>query len=333
MKQQQAVQPFRVPEITWSRHAEEKHANPGSGVRINTEQERQMKLIAASAFEETRYNVALTTPGDACVDETAVRNGVLRGSGVLVNVEGRAAVLTANHVFTGGGTSKDAFENGVVISQPTVFLNGNILRDNDGRGTIAGKALQIRPRGEEPASGLPDLALFIPQVQAAEARRLSKTGLPFDTDHCGAPDNTLGSCIWTVTGAVGEKSQAGFLRMEINTGLNVDRVYQRGSFEYLSLFLEQEGAPRMYGKNWHGTSGGGVWLHSLTPRATEKLRHGATPGPEDIRGPRLAGIAFYHSPARPEGRQTQPRPFNGELYAHRLTPEIIQWVIETVRSA
>ena len=192
--------------------------------------------------------------------------------------------------------------------------------------------------------GVPDIAIVrFPKQDLDDAMRQiqnrkgsGSVGKPawIDLEHLqegvvdyGKSDEILGGC-WFLTGAIGERSDPGFVFMQTTT-VRVDRVYQRGGYTYYGLFHGGEDQPESENQTYAGTSGGPLWQQKLTPQGLAKLSRNREIEitPEDLRPPTLSGVAFYQERRRKTGK------YRSEIYCQRLDKRVLQALADALLDA
>ena len=124
-----------------------------------------------------------------------------------------------------------------------------------------------------------------------------------------------------MTGAISERSGPGFAYLQI-TDVFVDRVYERGGYQYLGLFHGGRDRPSAENQNYAGTSGGPLWQQHLSERTIQKLRQN-TEGPltpDDLLSPHLGAVAFYQDR---RGRTDSTGKARAEIYCQRLDATLL----------
>ncbi len=325
-------EPFSVSELQWAGRYEDEHGTGGRWLNPKTVQQINGLIMRHTAA--VKSHVALMKP--RC--QTERPDGTIEvvpeiaGSGTLISVGQAVGILTARHVVWAKGTTEARFDLPIAL----FYEPGNDPRIGEATRKFEGRALacEIAPvltRTARKHKGLPDLAVLVltdPQL----AKRCAKYAVSLDQEHTWVETRDYLSGFWVVTGARSEKCTPGFIHNEVDVGGRVDRVYTRGGMDFLSTFVDEDGAGRQYSRDWHGTSGGGCWFQQLTRTGQDKLRYGANLEPRDLGRIRLAGIPFIHYASAPHGVRGPGTRFNGELISHRLTPDVRKAIAITLQS-
>lgn len=104
----------------------------------------------------------------------------------------------------------------------------------------------------------------------------------------------------------------------------VDRIYERGGFQYYGVDLE-DAAPEY--RDLSGLSGSGLWQQRLTTQGEEKLKTGAPSAltPADLGETILGGIVFYQQPYTRNGNKGL------EMYVQKLDEYLVEWLIKKLK--
>ena len=308
---------FAISEIRWSREPAISHAS-NDGVDLSSDRHRELIEFVSDHTKARHYHVSLIAPNPDRSTE-----GVLKGSGTLVRVDDHVGILSARHVFAECGVEGDRFPDGGMA----------VLGNFDGVGAPEGfvqsepyplvGGIAHLPHRDPPVSGVPDISFFLlndPDV----VERLRERAFPFDVENCSVSGDALLNGSWFVCGARAERSTGGRIQIDLDRAGFVDRVYERSGMRFLSTFVDPADAPRSYRRDWHGTSGGGLWQQQLTQVGLDKVRHGRLPDRDDFSRLRLVGVPFYHSAVQPVGKHGER--YGGEVIAHQLTPDLVNGI-------
>lgn len=244
----------------------------------------QLTEIPATLFEHAIKEISNYSIGFAQVTNGPHRQEVfLRGSGTLIAVGGKRAILTAEHV---------------VDNLPRDGRLGLILSPTRQQYTIDTQGLVFLriARGTDDSKG-PDLGAIILSPSIASAIGAIKSFYNLDIRRermlSAPPDRDLGA--WAVHGFIDEKTveepgDSGFshiVRFYCLTGWGgTNPAVSIDGYDYLT-FPVSYGSRSIAPASFKGLSGGGLWQVPLVRGPQEILTH---------QPPLLAGLVFYQVP-------------------------------------
>jgi hypothetical protein len=236
-------------------------------------------VIEAAARDIIQYAIGFVRVASTARGQDAV----LLGSGTLVSVRSKHAVLTAHHVMS---ILPRAGRLGIVIESATQHY------------TIDVQGLDYIPIecGKTDADG-PDLAavLLAPPIASSIAAKKTFYNLDLRREQMLHSPPALHDGLWFVNGFVDEYTvvEPGTGRYELIKGFyNVtgaggpEEPIMVGDHDYFTFpvgFSERSIAPKSFG----GMSGGGLWQVPIVRDAQGQIEH-------DI--PLLSGVVFYQVP-------------------------------------
>ena len=284
----------------------------------------EFKSLIVKAVEESGASRSIVGLYDCDPSKNPAR---FAGSGTLVEVDGRIAVLTARHVLYKKGMEGEQIANlGIALTTRTMSSDGTRFPVGCLRVQEYGvTGLAPPPTSESPAIGLPDVALILPSEEAVKnAMEIAPAAKPHPLveELCGVEDEDLFTPIDVVFGGRSEdrRTQDDQTYWE-QAVIDLDREYERNGYCYISSFRASDRgeAPRDCERSWKGTSGAGWWKLTLTSTGLDKLKNRARLDGRDIKTPRLLGVVFYQERKTPEGATVDSNVTRGEIIAHKLT--------------
>lgn len=248
--------------------------------------EMETAIVGRELLENATQDLADYAVGFAKIDEeNDVEDAMLGGSGTLVSVEGRHAILTADHVL---GNLPDTGVVGLILPKRFQAQLHRVTLD-------MALTTKIRIARGKIASEGPDLgALLLPApivsiVQSIKGfYNLSKRQEVFSS----APTIDLG--VWVLCGMAHEwtsdtKPEHGYQRVKVFRGICgagvVSNQRNANDFDYIDFETKYEGiyeGPQSY----KGFSGGGLWQLIVAKTSAGELV---------IKDKILSGVAFYQS--------------------------------------
>ena len=328
-------EPFRTVEIKWSRK-EAEAANENMNYIPPTGRAKLLQFLHEYC-PMRRSTVVFAAP-----KESDPSGAEVAGSGICVRSGDAFGVLTARHVLV-DPSGKLRHQSGLLIR----FFDDRCV-------TSKGFAVPVHRGGlyypvtrtieQAVWPGLPDIGILRID-QPAMSTYLAKIHEEDSTADNGNPrwldlrelaaDAISGSPqgldeilkgSWFVTGAISERSGPGFTYVQI-TDVFVDRVYERGGYQYLGLFHGGQDRPSAENQNYGGTSGGPLWQQRLSERSIHKLcqNSGGPLTPDDLLSPHLGAVVFYQDR---RGRTDSNGKERAEIYGQRLDATLLTTLAE-----
>ena len=284
-----------------------------------------------------RSTVVFATP-----KESDPSGAEVAGSGICVRSGDAFGVLTARHVLV-DPSGERRHQSGLLIR----FFDDRCVTSKGFAVPVhrAGLHYPVTRESEQPVwPGLPDIAVlridkpaittYLAKIHEEDStasngnprwldlRELAAEAIP------GSPQGLDGILkgSWFMTGAISERSGPGFAYLQI-TDVFVDRVYERGGYQYFGLFHGGPDRRSAENQNYGGTSGGPLWQQRLSERTIHKLcqNSGGPLTPDDLLSPHLGAVAFYQDR---RGRTDSSGKARAEIYCQRLDVTLLKTLAE-----
>ncbi len=243
-----------------------------------------IKDIPESVIESATRDVAACTIAFLrSQDTTKPHEANLLGTGVLVSVRSKRAIVTADHV---------AQELQKSSRIPLFLQRTSQVHSID----VGGVSIVRIARGTDAASG-PDLAVIIlaPSIAGSIAAIKSFHSLDALREKVLSGAFDLRDGFWLAQGFLEERTSVGLDRVEAGftkyfynfSGVGgPDTIDTVGNFDYLDFPVSHEVRPEDAPTSYGGMSGGGIWQVPLKRRDAEFMHL----------PPVLGGVMFYQHP-------------------------------------